>query len=146
MTDRNEEIIKSVHEDNVSSSKLLMLTITGLGILVLSIGTWLINSQAEMGTQIHENNAQLIKMGAELKSLTTLMDQNLRLTRLERASEISSVSTLVSKLETQMHQLTRNDTQQWPRLRAHGENVQILKREIEKICKCVINLKVPEKF
>lgn len=34
----------------------------------------------------------------------------------------------------------------WPRLRVHGENVSTLKRYIETLCNCDIELKTPERF
>ena len=34
----------------------------------------------------------------------------------------------------------------WPRLRTHGENVELLRNEVEDICKCKIILKRPEDF
>ncbi len=34
----------------------------------------------------------------------------------------------------------------WPRLRVHGENVAILKRYMEDICQCEVELKKPERF
>jgi len=34
----------------------------------------------------------------------------------------------------------------WPRLRAQSENISTLAREVEKLCKCTIHTKVPEKF
>ena len=34
----------------------------------------------------------------------------------------------------------------WPRLRVHGENAIILKRHLEDVCACDIELKKPEKF
>jgi len=34
----------------------------------------------------------------------------------------------------------------WPRLRVHGENVAILKRYMEDVCACEVELKKPERF
>lgn len=34
----------------------------------------------------------------------------------------------------------------WPRLRTHGENIEVLRNEIEDICNCPIVLKRPEDF
>ena len=34
----------------------------------------------------------------------------------------------------------------WPRLRVHGENVAILKRYMEDVCACEVELKQPERF
>lgn len=34
----------------------------------------------------------------------------------------------------------------WPRLRNHGENIEIVRRHIESICDCDIELNEPEKF
>jgi len=34
----------------------------------------------------------------------------------------------------------------WPRLRAHGENLEVLAREIEDLCQCPVDLKRPEDF
>ena len=34
----------------------------------------------------------------------------------------------------------------WPRLRAHGENISMLREKIEDICKCEVRLNQPEKF
>jgi len=34
----------------------------------------------------------------------------------------------------------------WPRLRVHDENLTLLKREIEALCNCDIQLNDPEKF
>jgi len=34
----------------------------------------------------------------------------------------------------------------WPRLRAHGENLALLARHIETLCKCSVKLNDPEKF
>ena len=34
----------------------------------------------------------------------------------------------------------------WPRLRSHGENVEIVAREVERLCDCKINLNEPDKF
>ncbi len=34
----------------------------------------------------------------------------------------------------------------WPRLRVHGENVAILKRYMEDVCVCEVELKQPERF
>jgi len=34
----------------------------------------------------------------------------------------------------------------WPRLRAHGENLKVLTREIEELCNCEVKLTVPEDF
>ena len=37
-------------------------------------------------------------------------------------------------------------TQVWPRLRAHGENVELLRNEVEDVCSCSIDLKTPDDF
>ena len=34
----------------------------------------------------------------------------------------------------------------WPRLRAHGENIALMARQVEALCKCDIKLHDPEKF
>lgn len=34
----------------------------------------------------------------------------------------------------------------WPRLRVHGENIEALRREIQALCGCIVQLKSPEKF
>jgi hypothetical protein len=50
-----------------------------------------------------------------------------------------SASLNVSRLERSIDTI-------WPRLRAHGENAELLRREIERLCNCKIKLNEPEKF
>lgn len=47
---------------------------------------------------------------------------------------------------SQLALLLDNQNRIWPRLRAHGENIQILKRKFEEVCNCTIELKEPERF
>ena len=37
-------------------------------------------------------------------------------------------------------------SQIWPRLRNHGENMEILKRHLEGLCSCEVQLNEPERF
>lgn len=67
---------------------------------------------------------------------------------------------ILVKLENQQHLYTKqkesvdsrlsllldNQNRIWPRLRAHGENLQIVARELEKYCNCDIKLKDPEPY
>lgn len=34
----------------------------------------------------------------------------------------------------------------WPRLRVHGENIEVIKRHLELICDCEVELNDPERF
>ena len=45
----------------------------------------------------------------------------------------------INRLELSLNQV-------WPRLRAHGENLALLARQIEALCKCTVKLNDPEKF
>lgn len=49
-------------------------------------------------------------------------------------------------VEARLDSMTALMNQVWPRLRTHGENIEILRREIETLCDCEITLKTPEKF
>jgi len=42
--------------------------------------------------------------------------------------------------------LRQNQDRIWPRLRSHGENIAILRHELEQLCNCEIVLEEPETY
>jgi hypothetical protein len=61
------------------------------------------------------------------------------------SSQLSVTTQLALIQQTQNQQDTRLG-QVWPRLRTHGENIHILRDQVENICQCDISLSEPERF
>ena len=82
---------------------------------------WIANGQQSMATEQAVIRQEVQQLRAANKTDTEAVKRNL------------------TRIEDLMNQV-------WPRLRVHGENIAILKAEIERICKCKVELKEPEKF
>lgn len=52
----------------------------------------------------------------------------------------------VREQDKDLKQLNSRMDQIWPRLRAHGENITLIKDKLEVLCKCKIQLRQPEQF
>lgn len=61
-------------------------------------------------------------------------------------AQADSVSLYMARAEKDNQEMREWMSQVWPRLRTHGENIAILKNEIEDVCACKIELKRPEEF
>jgi hypothetical protein len=79
------------------------------------------NSQSEQLIEMRVLQFQVEALSQEVKGAT------------------GSASQSVSRLERSIDTI-------WPRLRSHGENVEIVTREVERLCNCKINLNEPDKF
>lgn len=90
----------------------------------------------------------LAEIKGELKRQSDLKDSEGRVRSLEMRQMKSELGGPLNGVQAKVEQLLRNDSQQWPRLRTHGENIQILRRELEALKPDgqTIRLKVPEKF
>lgn len=96
----------------------------------------------------------LTSMGATLAAGLLLWIANgqfkLALEQAKTRETLTNFAEVVQKsnndLLIRMNRLQTNQDRIWPRLRAHGENAEILKREIEALCKCDIELNDPEEY
>ena len=61
-------------------------------------------------------------------------------------SQAQSITRFIKHQDTTNSEVKDWMSQIWPRLRTHGENIAVLKNELEDICKCPITLKRPEEF
>ena len=61
-------------------------------------------------------------------------------------AQSNALNRFVAQTDTTNKEVKEWMAQIWPRLRTHGENIEVLKNEIEDICKCPISLKRPEEF
>ena len=48
--------------------------------------------------------------------------------------------------QREVARLDKLTDQIWPRLRAHGENIEVIHRKIEELCGCEMRLNDPDKF
>lgn len=96
------------------------LTTTGAA-LITALLLWIASSQLEIST-----NQAVIMTKQEV--------QERKLDELKKSQA------------AQLGTLTNNQNNIWPRLRAHGENIAMLREKIEDICQCQVRLKDPEKF
>ena len=96
------------------------LTTIGAGLTTVLL-VWIASSQVELITRqaVILNNQEAIRM--QINETTTAQ-------------------------RDQMARMELNLNRVWPRLRTHGENIAILTREIEVLCKCKIILKLPEEY
>ena len=62
------------------------------------------------------------------------------------STQSEAINRFVKRTDEQNEEVKKWISQIWPRLRAHGENIEVLRNEIEDICKCPIELKKPEEF
>ena len=74
------------------------------------------------------------------------LNTNVALMQQQMTNQEDKLDVYIKEQSTQIGVLDRNQQRVWPRLRTHGENIAILKREIEKVCDCDIELEEPEQF
>ena len=87
-------------------------------------------------------SALLIWVAASQLNITTetaLLNQKLE-------QQETLMTSYLERKEEMISNLLQNQNNIWPRLRTHGENIQVLKREIERMCDCQVELKQPERF
>jgi len=90
---------------------------------------WYVTLLATLGAGLLMS--MLLWVGASLTSLQT--------TTAVMAKEMHGVTAAMTAVDKRL-------TRVWPRLRAHGENIEVLKRELETLCDCTIKLNDPEQF
>lgn len=120
--------------------KWLSTALTTMGAaLVTGLLIWIASSQLEINT----NQAVIL---SKLEFQETILESD----RMKVQSDLRSLRELLSvqteSLQDQLDILEHNQNQLWPRIRAHGENITILKNDLEQLCNCKINLSEPEKF
>ena len=96
------------------------LTTIGSGLIVILL-VWIASSQVSIGL------AQAVSATKQDHIITELAENTSRMN-----SDVERLDKLLARI--------------WPRLRTHGENVTILKRELERVCECKLELKTPEKM
>jgi hypothetical protein len=105
-----------------TSPKWLTTALTSLGAaLTGGLLLWIASSQLSITTEIavvSRNQEVMVEKLTETTSATEI--------------RLDAIAALVNQI--------------WPRLRAHGENMEILRRELEELCQCKIDLKQPEQF
>ena len=89
--------------------------------LVTALLVWIATSQLDI-------NTQMAVVLYKLESQEELIEQNIK------------------DVDDELDILLDNQNRIWPRLRAHGENIQVLAQILEKHCDCKIELKDPEPF
>lgn len=99
-----------------------------------------------VGSEVNTVGKTVIQLETKQDNILAQLENQRRLGKLELQTLDATVTGKVSSIEAEVKQLHQNDTQQWPRLRTHGENIAILRTEIEKLCNCNLHLKEPEKF
>jgi len=101
---------------------------------------WLVTALASLGVVL--SGALLISIASNQKEMSTTM------------AVMQSEFAAQSRAFNEYNAVNRRDSQEvrdwlaqiWPRLRVHGENAEILKRHLESLCKCKIELNDPERF
>lgn len=76
--------------------------------------------------------------------LTISTNQAVIINKLEAQKEVINISN--NNTDLQIEILHERLNQVWPRLRAHGENIAVVKRKLEALCDCNIDLNEPEQF
>lgn len=84
----------------------------------------------------------LIWIGSSQLQITT----DMALTQQQVAQLRNTVERFFQEQESQIDRIIDNQNNIWPRLRAHGENIEILRREVEAITGKDIKLVEPDKF
>lgn len=150
--------IEATHDDVITARKVLSITITVIGFLLSTLIGLSLYQLREQATQLADLHAgQLITRShieGTSKTLATLettlrgmIDSSARLTKLERDNAIAQLSNRISAVETLSQGVSDNITRVWPRLRAHGENIQIIARELERsVSGANVKLKEPENY
>lgn len=100
----------------------------------------LITALASIGAIL--TSGTLMWIGSSQLQLTT----DMALTQQQVAQLQDSVERYFNEQETQLNRMIDNQNRIWPRLRAHGENIEILRREMETITGKDIKLVEPDKF
>ena len=91
------------------------------GVLVSSMLVWIASSQLKLTTT------------------TALIQHQLN-------EQQKTLAAYVRTGEGRLDSIEQRLLQVWPRLRAHGENIEILRRETERLCSCKIEQSEPEDF
>ena len=105
-----------------TTPRWLSTALTTLGAaLIASLLVWIATSQLKINTQMAVVLYKLEAQEASLDSVTNDIDGQIQI-------------------------LLDNQNRIWPRLRGHGENIAILRQEIERLCDCKIQLQEPEPF
>lgn len=94
-----------------------------------------------------ELQAVIVRIDGSMKSLTDSFEQERRIMQLERREELAPVTGQLSALDARITRLESSLEQVWPRLRAHGENIALMREKMIEIHPgTAVPLKSPERF
>lgn len=134
-------------EADRSTIKLATLVQGVLGTVIAALLIW-------MGTQVAHLSAAMERMDERVKAQAVSVDNAERIAKLEREtirlktqSEVESALRRLDLIRTDVTQLQESIRQVWPRLRAMGENQQLLYSELQRQHPGISwKLKEPEAF
>ena len=99
---------------------ITMLTSLG-GVLMAALLLWIASSQLTLVTT------------------TAVIQRDLQ-------SQSEAIDNIHEQQKSALQRVNLNINQIWPRLRAHGENIEVLRQALESMCECKVKLAEPEKF